>query len=234
MKIALCDDERKETENLSTLIERYSVKTDYDISCDCYNDANELVNAPHYDLYFLDYAMPQMNGVELALALKEKFHGAVTICYLTSYENAAVEVINNRVYADAFLQKPVDETLLFEILDKFYKDSFFERLVLKSDGVNKAVYPQNILYIEAMGRNTIFHFSDSSETFSYSITELENGYLPEAVFFKVHRSYIVNMMYVESYDRKNITMKNGDAVPLSRTKEFRDAYVKFNFSKFKI
>ena len=57
--------------------------------------------------------------------------------------------------------------------------------MLRSGGVNKAVYPQNILYIEAMGRNTVFHYFDSSETFSYSITELKSGYLPESVFFKV-------------------------------------------------
>lgn len=234
MKIALCDDEKKETENLKSLIDHYSMVMDYDISCDCYCDGNELVQAAHYDLYFLDYAMPEMNGVELALALKDKFQGAVTICYLTSYENAAVEVINNRVYADAFLQKPVKENQLYEILDRFYKESFFGRLVLKSDGTNKAVYPQNIFFIEAMGRNTVFHYSDSSEQFSYSITELENGYLPETVFFKVHRSFIVNMMYVESFDRKNITLKNGKLVPLTRTKEFREAFVQFNFSKFKV
>lgn len=234
MKIALCDDETKETEKLASLINHYSMIMDYDISCDCYCDGKELVKAPHYDLYFLDYAMPEMNGVEVALALKEKFHGAVTVCYLTSYENAAIEVINNRVYADAFLQKPVNDNRLHTILDRFYKESFFERLILKSGGVNKAVYPQSIFYIEAMGRNTIFHYSCSSEEFSCSITELENEYLPETIFFKVHRSFIVNMMYIESFDRKNITMKNGSIVPLSRTKEFREAFVKFNFSKFKV
>lgn len=234
MRIALCDDEKKENEHLSAIINQYCINMDYDVSCDCFCSGNELLNAPHYDIYFLDYAMPQMNGVELAVALKEKFHGAVTICYLTSYENAAMEVINNRVYADAFLQKPVKENLLYEILDRFYKESFFVRLVLKSEGVNKAVYPQNIFYIEAMGRNTIFYYSDSSEKFSYSITDIEQGYLPENIFFKVHRSYIVNMMYVESFDRKNITMKNGAVIPMSRTNEFREAFVNFNFNKFRV
>lgn len=234
MKIALCDDEKIETDNLSALIDRYSFNMDYNITVDCYNSGAELVSAPHYDLYFLDYAMPEMNGVELALRLKKKFHGAVTVCYLTSYENAAIEVINNRVYADAFLRKPVEETQLRAILDKFYKESFFHRFVLRSDGVNKAVYPQNVFYIEARGRNTVFYYSDSSEEFSCSITELESEYLPENIFFKVHRSFIVNMMFVESFDRKNITMKNGDIIPLTRSKEFKDVYVKFNFSKFKI
>jgi len=234
MRIALCDDERNETGKLKAIIEQYCFKADYDISCDCYSDGRELAAAAHYDLYFLDYSMPEMNGVELAVLLKEKFHGAVTICYLTSYENAAVEVINNRVYADAFLRKPVNEQQLYEILDKFYKESFFQRLVLKSEGVNKAVYPQNIFYIEAMGRNTVFYYASSSEQFSYSITDIESGYLPENVFFKVHRSYIVNLMYVDSFDRKNITMKNGAVIPLSRTKEFKEAFVNFNFNKFRV
>ncbi|MBR3094005.1 MAG: response regulator, partial [Clostridia bacterium] len=100
MNIALCDDEVVETRRIAAMIEDYALRKDYDIHCKQFNKGSELLKAPKFDLYILDYKMDEMNGVEVAAALKEKYARGVTICYLTNYESAAGEVINHQIYAD--------------------------------------------------------------------------------------------------------------------------------------
>lgn len=232
MRIAVCDDEVFETDRISALLEKYVMTTGQDIRYDIYHDGNDLLKAEKYDLYLLDYIMPAVNGVDTAKMLKEKYSGSVSICFLTSYENAAIEVINNKINAESFLTKPAEEEKLFPIIDRLYTSSYFHRLVLKTDKVSKAVYPQDIIYLEAMGRKTVIHFSDHAEEFSHTISEFEEQYLPSDSFCKVHRSYIVNLMHVESFDRKNVYMTNGDTVPLTHLKEFKVIFAKYNFNKF--
>lgn len=58
---------------------------------------------------------------------------------------------------------------------------------------------------------------------------MEEKFLPPELFCRVHRSYIVNMMHIDGFDSKEIHMKNGDRIPVSKPKEFRAAYNAFNF-----
>ena len=109
MRIAILDDEAHENAHLRALIEQYVALKDYDIRVDDYTDGRELLRQGRYDLYFLDYKMDAMDGIAVAKGLKEKFNQAVTVCYLTNYDGAAEEIINNRIHADGFLRKPVEK-----------------------------------------------------------------------------------------------------------------------------
>ncbi len=80
MNIALCDDESFENDNLYSIITGYASKMDYDIHCTKFTSPKELLSREKFDLYFLDYIMDEMNGVELAKGLKKKFNNAVTVC----------------------------------------------------------------------------------------------------------------------------------------------------------
>ncbi len=229
MNIALCDDESFENDNLFAIINEYAAKKDYDIRCTKFTSPAELLTKEKFDLYFLDYIMDEMNGVELAKALKKKFSNAVTVCYLTSFDGAAAEIINQQVYADGFLKKPVDKDQLYEKLDKFYKMSFFKRLELKKDGIYKTVYAQDILYVEGNNKKSVIHFFDCADTYPYLMSDLEKKFLPSELFFRTHRSYSVNLLHVDGYDTENVYLKNGEKIPLSRFKEFRAVYNAFNF-----
>lgn len=227
MKIALCDDDINETESLKKLIESYSFEKACDITADAFHSPEELLSKEKYDLYFLDFLMPEMNGVDLALELGRKFNNAITVCYLTSYDNAAIDVINKGASAQAFLTKPAKPDEVKAVLDRFYRQSLGGRLVLRQDRRLKTVYSQDILYVEAVMRKSVFIFFDSKEEFGYTLSELENSLLPENLFFKIHRSYIVNMLHVESFNSKEVRMKNGDVLPLTRHREFKKQYTQF-------
>lgn len=229
MNIAICDDEIFETEHLERLINDYALQRDYDLHCRRFTSGAELLlQEEKFDLYFLDYKMGEMNGVELAQSLKEKFHRSVTVCFLTNYEAAALEVINNRVYADGFLKKPVDPVLLYDKLEQFYRASFSGRLELKKGKGYQTVYTQDVLYIEADGKRSIFHFDDHAESYNYLLTKLETDVLHNVCFYRIHRSFIVNLQYVARYDSKHVTLIDGTILPL-KTRNFRDVYRDFLF-----
>ena len=232
MRIALLDDEQKENRHLYELIMSYAIQNGYDITCETFTSGKELLRRERFDLYFLDYVMDEMNGVEVGRALYEKFRGAVTICYLTGIAAAATEVINAEIGAVGFLEKPVSAKLLYEKLDRFYKASFGGRLQLKNGLSVETVYAREIIYAEAADKRTRIHFPSGEETFRHSFSEMERILSVYPSFFRIHRSYIVNMLHVKSYDVKSVMMTNGDVLPL-KAKAFAKVYRNFIFNEIK-
>ncbi len=228
MNIALLDDEPHENENLRTLIEAYAVERNYDIHCETFTDGRELLKRDRFDLYFLDFRMEGMDGIETAQALKQKYSSAVTICYLTNYAAAAADIINHRIYADGFLKKPVEARLLNEKLDQFYSLSYFQRFELRRGNNFQTVYAQDILYVEADGKRVKLHLFDRTEHYNYLLHDMEKLLLSSGAFYRVSRSFLVNMQYVDRYDAKSVTMKNGEELPL-KDKRFQQAFHAYLF-----
>lgn len=228
--ISICDDEQNENTNLHSIIDKYAIENNYDITVRETLSGEDLLKTDEKaDLYILDYFMSGINGVETAKKLKEKFNNSVTICFLTSYEAAAASVINNRIYADGFMTKPVDTSQLYELLDRLYSLSFFNRLTLKRNGTFVTVFPRDIIYIESRGKKSEFHFFDSVEEFPYMLSDLEDTQLPKQLFFRNHRCYIINMQHVKSSSADTVELSDGTILPLKKAKEFRKAYNDFNF-----
>lgn len=226
MKIAVLDDEIKYLEEAGKLIEEYCSENETEIEYMCFNSFSELIEKEKFDFYILDYIMPEKNGVEVALALKEKF-GEIKVAYLTTYETAAIDVINNKINAEAFILKPIEKEKLFSLMKKIEAALISDRIILKKEHNSVVINPRDIFYLEASLKNTIFYFEDRNEIFPYRISALEKDYLDPGIFVKVQRSFIVNILHVERYDAKEITMRNGDKVPLSFLKEFQRAFTKY-------
>ncbi|MBQ6021756.1 MAG: response regulator transcription factor [Clostridia bacterium] len=226
MRIALCDDEPRETQKLEAMIGAYAFKRNYDMQCVRFTDGRELLKQEKFDLYFLDFRMDSMDGIAVAKALKEKFSHAVTICYLTNYEAAAVQIINHRIHADGFLKKPVSPDELEEKLDQFYGMSFFKRLELRNGKRFDTVYTQDILYVEADNKQVKLHMSNGVKEYRYTMGEIE-AMLGDR-FFRIQRSFLINFQHVASYGARTVTMKNGDVLSL-KNKGFADAFHNYMF-----
>ena len=227
MRIALCDDEARENENLQKLIEQCAFQKDLDLECEAFTDGNALLQRERFDLYFLDFCMETINGIDLAEALGKKFNRCVTICFLTNYETAAAESINRQIHADGFLKKPVDPVLLEKKLEQFYRMSFFNRFELKQGKRFQTVYAQDILYAEACNKQVKLHMFDRVESYNYLLRDLAQ-ILPKELFFRIQRSFLVNLQYVDSYDAKSVTLKNGETLSM-KAKDFQKAYHQFMF-----
>ena len=82
----------------------------------------------------------------------------------------------------------------------------------------------DILYIEAQNVNISICTTDNRFLIRKTLKEFEKE-IKETMFFKCHRSYIVNLGFVKDYNNKVITMENDDKISLSRNKvsDFKNA-----------
>ena len=80
LKIAICDDEKKDISKLQKYISQYNIKTDNNIMVSTYNSASKLLldyNNFSFDVVLLDIEMPNINGLDIARQLRD-----VTMIYL--------------------------------------------------------------------------------------------------------------------------------------------------------
>lgn len=80
---------------------------------------------------------------------------------------------------------------------------------------------KQIMYLEAQSRKTNVHTASFIGTHKFNLTELE-FYLPKDLFIRCHRSYIININFIEeihpdSHSTFLLIMKDGTKVPVSQT-----------------
>lgn len=228
LTIALCDDDflamNQEEKIIQEVLEELGIN-EYRVCR--YDSAEGLLEAQvigDCDIFFLDYEMPNMNGVELAGKIRSQCPNAF-IAMSTGY----IHCVNDsfRVEANRFLMKP------------YVKDEFAE--ALKSTIERKS---RNYLYVSDNRREIQIDQKLICELVSsYAMTEIytEEGQfhisdslsnveqlLTEEFFCRISRNQIVNMNYVQKknseYYLRDIKLK------ISRRRE-RDVFEKYTFVK---
>ena len=98
MKIAICDDEKQIIIDYSKIINEYLYENNIVCTVDAFTDGNSFLQlANEYDLVFLDYDLPDINGMEIARNIREN-DGRIMIVFLTAY----AEHVYDSFEVDAF------------------------------------------------------------------------------------------------------------------------------------
>lgn len=119
LHIAICDDDAAELAQTRALLDEFLASRALAARVREFAAGKELLfdleDSGAYDLYLLDVVMPEMNGIELGVKLRETDeHGA--IIYLTTSEDFAIDSYSARAFW--YLVKPVAPDKLFPVLDK--------------------------------------------------------------------------------------------------------------------
>ncbi len=234
MRIAICDDEAVVLDNLKALLDVYNKEYDRQIRYDAFESPLELLTQMevkgHYDALLLDVLMKEDNGIEVAREIR-KTDQDVRIVFLTSAAEYAVQ--SYTVDAFYYALKPVQKQDLFAVLDKLYakwqQDKAEFILVKCENGINK-IHIRNLEYCEVVNRSLILYLQNGTRLKStVKIKELEEMLRQFGCFIRPHRSYLINLRYVENLSQKSITMKSGVVIPIphgkyTQTKEQYFAY----------
>ena len=178
----------------------------------------------------LDVLMKEDNGIEVAREIR-KTDQDVRIVFLTSAAEYAVQ--SYTVDAFYYALKPVQKQDLFAVLDKLYakwqQDKAEFILVKCENGINK-IHIRDLEYCEVVNRSLILYLQNGTRLKStVKIKELEEILRQFGCFIRPHRSYLINLRYVENLSQKSITMKSGVVIPIphgkyTQTKEQYFAY----------
>lgn len=225
--IAVCDDEKMMQKQLSHYLEQYFADKAHFPYIGYYYSGEEVLAhmAQDTDVLLLDISMSGISGMETASALREK--GCKTkIVFITSMEQYALH--GYRVHAFAYLVKPIAYTDLAQVLgeiDAQMKENNVSMFAVDTAEGTQMLDLKELVYAEVYQHETCFVTQQDRVTAVMQLSQVEER-LQSYGFFRCHRSYLVNLCKIRRIGPIDLTMSNGDAIPLSkhRRKAFIDAY----------
>ncbi len=175
-------------------------------------EAVQLVRQHRPDLLFLDVQMPGLDGFGVIRKLREKHTPLPHLIFATAYDQYAVKAFE--VNAVDYLLKPFDKARLAQTMDKIRREHSSEpeqkldrvlrlleerqqtppaRVLLKSGGRHFLLDPDEIVYARIEdGVITVFGRHLEGQCNYRTLEELQ-AVLDEKIFWRAHRSYLVNL-----------------------------------------
>lgn len=236
IKIGICDDDVQVLDELQTLLDRYCGERGQEIDYMAFQSPLDLMVAiergAQFDILILDVLMPGENGIDAAEEVRS-YDRSVKIIFLTSSSEYAVE--SYRVGAYYYQLKPIRAEGLFRLLDSALDDCEKERgrsLILRCKSGITRVKLRQLEFCEVIHRTLLLHLTNGTVLESAgSLDELYRQLTPFGGFLRPHRSYIVNLDYVQTLSARAIIMSGQAEIPLPRGKhnEVKNAFLAHAF-----
>ncbi len=237
IKIAFCDDDMEVLHQMNELLDRYRVERNEDITYAAFQSPFELLTEIEKgirpDILFLDVVMPGQNGMDVAKEIRQ-YDTNMKIIFLTSSPEFAVESYSVGAY---FYQlKPIWEESFFRLMDAVLAECEKKKknsLILRSkDGITR-IDLQQLEYCEVLGRKLLFHLENGAVLESAgSLDDLAGQLMQHSNFFRPHRSFLVNMEYIQNISSRSIKMVNDAEIPIPHGKcsEIKNTYMEYAFN----
>lgn len=237
IKIAFCDDDMEVLHQMNELLDRYRVERNEDITYAAFQSPFELLTEIEKgirpDILFLDVVMPGQNGMDVAKEIRQ-YDTNMKIIFLTSSPEFAVE--SYTVGAYFYQLKPIWGESFFRLMDSVLSECEKKKknsLILRSkDGITR-VNLQQLEYCEVLGRKLLFHLENGAVLEGAgSLDDLAGQLMQYSNFFRPHRSFLVNMEYIQNISSRSIKMVNDAVIPIPHGKcsEIKNTYMEYAFN----
>lgn len=245
LRALVVDDEELARKNLTMLIEEYC--EDMEVIDDAGNivDARAKIEALQPDVVFLDIRMPSASeGFDLLESIESRNFFVV---FVTAFKDYALRAFNaNAIH---YVLKPVDIEDLQQAVQKVKEakttfqenpgnfDTYFESIRNLSRSIEnqgyggkvaishtkgiKLIDVDDIMYLEASGNCTMIYFTDGKRYLDTRTLKVYEGILNPALFYRVHKSHIINLKYLKEYlneDGHFAVLNNGKLIPVARNR----------------
>jgi two-component system LytT family response regulator len=232
----IIDDEIKKANYLKEIIEK-SIDTIIlkGIATNA-EDGIKLILKEQPNLVFLDIELQTSTGFDLLNQIKDI---NFSVIFTTAHEHYALKAI--KFAALDFLLKPIDEDELKIAVNKAVKQqhetSVNKNIEVLINNLNKkndqkkiaistntgiiVVEIKDIIYCKADGPYTTIYSTTGELVSSTHLKEFEN-LLTEFGFFRLHKSYLVNLAEIKKYKKSEdafVIVSNGDQVSVSDKKK---------------
>lgn len=216
LSIAVCDDEMLFCARLSGEIQRIVEKLGRTCVIRQFQSGRALLETvEQFDLIFLDIRMEGMDGMKTAKYIRERAYDKPLIFISSSREHVWDSY---EVEAFWYLVKPVSEEKLERVLQRAITrvdKEPQEYLVIHKEGKPKKLFLADIFYFEIRGRIIEIHGNEGVLPYYGQMGELENQ-LCRKGFFRCHKSLLLNLERVDTYNRQEAILENGEKLPIAR------------------
>lgn len=219
IRVAVCDDIHEAVSEISGYLMEYQQLKGQRLDIASFFNAEDLcgyLKANHCDLIILDIELVKMNGVELGQLIRSELKDhTMKIVYISAKDGYDRQLFE--VQPLNFLPKPINKEKLFKMVDLAIellsdKERFF--VFENKQGTFRMKF-NDILYFESFDHNIKISTVSGSYEFKSTLSEVMKQ-LSNSRFLQIHRSYIVNYNNTSHIKYEEITMSNGDKIPVSR------------------
>ena len=176
-------------------------------------EASSILKMEKIDVVFLDIQMPELKGTDFAKMIDPN----TKVIFTTAYSEYALEGFE--LNALDYLLKPITFERFLQSVNKIETrggvTSEASTIVVKSGYDLHKLKFNDIVYIESDSEYVVFHMGGKKIMSYQTLTSLEKQ-LPDQIFLRVHRSYIVNMKKVSALKGKDLLLSD-IRIPVSAT-----------------
>ncbi|MFC5044358.1 LytR/AlgR family response regulator transcription factor [Aquimarina hainanensis] len=228
----IIDDEKKDRENLTLLINTYCPQVQILGEASDKNTIVRMLTSLQPDLVFMDIQIGEFTAFEILSEIEEL---SFNIVFVSAYDQYAIR--GYKYNAIDYILKPIDIHKLTEVIqrisDKIQQNNLFlpptnaatafnpmskKISVTDAKGIH-VLEVHNILYCLSNGNYTTFILSDKKEIIISKNLKYFETKLINYGFTRVHKSYLVNLEHINYLIKEDggaIIMQNKDALPISK------------------
>lgn len=236
MKALLVDDEAKARSMLRNIITEYCSGIEIIGEAGSVSEAVKIINKQQPNLVFLDIEMPIENGFALFDYFEQPPFETI---FCTAYSEYALQAFE--VSAVDYVLKPVSISKIQQAVEKAIKthgqNQIIEKVAVLKENIavhqlQKIALPlhdglhfirlEDVLYFEADGSYTHVITTKEKYLVCKKVKEFDELLSNDSRFYRVHRSYLVNVLRVNKYSKKegaSLLFENQKVIPVAREKK---------------
>lgn len=214
-----------------SLLEKYSKEKNIFFNIQSFEsgDAFLMRFKSQYDFIILDINLSAMNGIDVARRIREKDE-EVVIMFATNLAKYATR--GYEVDAIDFVLKPLTYASFYLRLERAMKkinkrDNYF--VVVQCEGGFNRININDVLYVEVIAHNIIFHLVDGSNTTTSGTLKKYEEQLKDYWFIRCNSCYLVNARKIKRVEKLDVHLLNNEIIAISHPKKkfFMEAFKKY-------
>ena len=194
--------------------------------CHLATEALTFLSNQAVDLIFLDINMPKLKGLDFLRTLSRKPLVIITSAYeeyaLESFELDVCDYLLKPFRFDRFL-KAVNKAVEIHRLKNGVGEKTENHLFIKSEKKQIQINKEEIVYLESYGNYVKVWLKDQFHLTPRTLSSFELE-LPQNSFFKIHKSFIINIKQIDYVEGNAVVMKNKKLLPIGKNQ--RQAFKK--------
>lgn len=231
INIAVVEDSIDDLNNCLSLLDKYSKEKNvqFDIQTFESGDAFLMRFKSQFDFIILDINLSAMNGIDVARSVRAKDE-EVIIMFATNLAKYATN--GYEVDAIDFALKPLTYASFYLRLERVMKklnkksDSF---LVVPSDGGFSKINVNDVLYVEVISHDIIFHMISGQDITTSGTLKKYDEKLKDLWFIRCNSCYLVNAHKIKRVEKLDIQLVNDEIIAIShpKKKSFMERFKKY-------
>ena len=217
-RLLIVDDEKDIRENLRYLIDWEKFGITAVLTADSFEHAVDLAVDFRPHIALVDVNLGDHFGYELVSVLRGRGFDTC-FCMISGYDDFVHVQNSMKAGARDYLLKPISPKTLYPILDQLYlgEQRPQDGLTVKGGKVLFRIPFSQLAYVEVNHKHLYFNLTDGSvREVAGVLKQYEDQLLAREEFMRIHRSYIVNMLQIETFAPTEVRTFSGKFLPISR------------------